>query len=40
VAGWDVSLYKKTMKNPGQQMAQFKLKPPGGSAENVTRKGK
>jgi hypothetical protein len=40
VAGWDISLHKKTMENPGQQMAQFKLKPPGGATGNVTRKGK
>jgi len=39
-AGWDISLYKKTRKNPGQQMAQFQLKPPGGEPENVTSKGK
>jgi hypothetical protein len=33
------ALYKKTRKNPGQQMAQFQLKPPGGEPENVTRIG-
>ena len=39
-AGWDISLYKKTRKNPGQQMAQFQLELLGGEAENVTSEGK
>jgi hypothetical protein len=39
-AGENINLYKKTRKNPGQQMAQFKLKPPGGEPENVMREGK